>query len=101
MFTRFSAVIIALLFIAVIPTHATTYYVSPQGNDYFYGTSPQSPWATIARVNSANLRSGDQVYFLRGGTWRETLQPQASGLYYGAYGTGSRPVISGADLLAG
>ena len=78
---------------------ATTYYVSPYGCDFCFGTSPLLPWATIAKVNGANLRSGDQVYFLRGGTWRETIVPQTSGLYYGAYGTGDRPVISGADQL--
>jgi len=51
------------------------------------------------RVNSGNLRSGDQVFFQRGGVWRDMLQPQPSGLYFGAYGTGSRPVISGADII--
>ena len=99
MFARLSAFLFAVLFAASLPAFATDYYVSPHGNDFLFGTSTLSPWASIARVNRAGLRSGDRVYFLRGGTWRETLQPQASGLYFGAYGTGARPVISGADQL--
>ncbi len=79
---------------------AATYYVSPQGNDSSLGTSTTTAWKTIAHVNSASLGQGDQVLFLRGGTWREALLPQVSGLYYGAYGTGARPVISGADIIS-
>lgn len=39
------------------------------------------------------------VLFLRGGVWREMLVPSKSGLYFGAYGTGARPLISGADIV--
>ena len=79
---------------------ATTYYVSPSGNDANPGYLPFWAWRTVAHVNSAGLRSGDQVLFQRGGTWRETLIPQTSNLSYGAYGIGLRPIISGADLLS-
>ena len=96
---RFVALFCTLFLTALTPSFATTYYVSPSGNDLFLGTIPLLPWATIARVNSANLRSGDTVYFQRGGTWRETIIPQVSGLRYGAYGSGATPVISGADQL--
>jgi len=78
---------------------AATYYVSPTGNDNAAGTSTSAAWRTIARVNSAKLSSGDQILFQRGGTWREMLVPNASGLYFGAYGTGARPLISGADVV--
>ncbi|MCU1323857.1 MAG: hypothetical protein JWM43_3506 [Acidobacteriaceae bacterium] len=78
---------------------ATIYYVSPTGSDAAAGTSTASPWKTIAKVNAASLGSGDQVLFLRGGTWREMLTPHASGLSFGAYGTGARPIISGSNLV--
>jgi hypothetical protein len=79
---------------------ATTYFVSPTGNDANPGYFPFWAWRTVAHVNSAGLRSGDQVLFQRGGTWRETLIPQTNNLSYGAFGIGLRPVISGADLLS-
>lgn len=79
---------------------AATYYVSPTGNDSATGTATTSAWKTVARVNSAKLSSGDQILFQRGGVWRETLQPNASNLYFGAYGTGARPLISAADVVS-
>lgn len=79
---------------------ATTYYVSPYGSDSNPGTYFFWPWQTVAQVNKAALKAGDQVLFMRGGTWRETLVPQASGVTYGIWGSGARPVISGADLLS-
>ena len=58
---------------------AASYYVSPTGSDAAAGTSMSTPWKTIAKVNSAPLGSGDQVFFLRGGIWREMLVPSTSG----------------------
>ncbi|MDE1175012.1 MAG: hypothetical protein PW789_00200 [Edaphobacter sp.] len=93
---------IAFLLIAVVSActaGATTYYVSPTGNNLYPGTSTTQPWKTIAKVNSTTFSSGDQILFLRGGTWREMLTPKSSGIYLGAYGTGSRPIITGANLV--
>ena len=70
----------------------TAYYVSNQGNDNNDGLSPQSPWATLERVNRANLSPGDGVYFERGGTWRGQLWAQ-EGVIYSAYGEGPKPNI--------
>jgi len=42
---------------------AVTYYVSNAGNDQNSGTSSDTPFATIARVNSQPLAGGDQVLF--------------------------------------
>jgi len=92
-----------LMFLAIVATtqkcFATTYYVSPTGNDAQPGTSTTTAWKTVAKVNSASFSAGDQILFARGNTWREMLQPNASGLYFGAYGTGTRPLISGADIV--
>jgi hypothetical protein len=80
--------------------HATTYYVSPTGNDSASGTLSTLPWKTVAHVNAFRFQSGDEILFQRGGTWREMLNPLTSGLTFSAYGTGAKPVISGANLLA-
>ncbi|CAN5674652.1 hypothetical protein BH10ACI4_BH10ACI4_11350 [soil metagenome] len=95
---RFTAILF-LAFFLHRAAFATIYYVSPTGSDAAVGTSTASPWKTIAKVNAASLGSGDQVLFLRGGTWREMLVPHASGLTFGAYGTGTRPIISGANIV--
>lgn len=85
--------------LCIAPLSATTYYVSPSGNDALPGTSVLFPWLTIAHLTSASLSSGDIVLFKRGGTWRETLFPTASGLTFGAYGSGARPIITAADEI--
>jgi hypothetical protein len=82
------------------------YYVDPAGNDSNAGTSQSKPWRTVARVNAARLRAGDVVYFRRNGIWRETLQPAAGGgpgypIIFSAYASGSRPIITGSDLVTG
>ena len=63
------------------------------------------PWKTIARVNTGPLAAGDTVYFQRGDTWRETLNPPNSGnsanrITFTAYGSGNKPVISGANVVS-
>jgi len=87
----------------------TTYYVSPNGNDAWAGTSqteesPNGPWLTVAKVVST--LTGDQsdnfVYFKKGGTWLEQYTVPCSGtsghpFTIGAYGTGADPIIDGDD----
>lgn len=46
---------------------ASTFYVSPTGNNKAAGTSPGTAWQTLARVNSAKLTAGDRV-LLKGGS---------------------------------
>jgi hypothetical protein len=45
---------------------AADYYLSPRGNDAHAGTSEQTAWRTLARVNRADLDPGDRV-LLEGG----------------------------------
>lgn len=78
---------------------ATTYYVSPTGNDQATGKSTITAWKTIAHVNSFKFSSGDQILFQTGGVWREMLQPNTSNLTFSSYGTGARPLISGANIV--
>ncbi len=87
---------------------ATIYYVSPTGSDTNNGTSTSTPWRTIARVNQmgSSLHAGDQVLFQRGGMWREKLNVPNSGtttakITFGAYGSGTEPVIRGSLAVTG
>lgn len=83
----------------------TVYYVDPAGSDGAAGTAPGTAWATLAKVSGFSFTSGDQILFKRGGTWRGTSNPliqvSASNLYFGDYGTGAKPYISGGDLVTG
>jgi hypothetical protein len=42
---------------------AVTYYVSPSGDDSHSGTSAQTAWQTIGKVNIIDLKPGDKVLF--------------------------------------
>ena len=85
---------------------ATTYYVDANnGNDAHNGLSPTTAWRTIAKVNMSRFQPGDQIRFERGDVWREQLTIPSSGssgnsIIFGAYGSGNRPVISGADIFS-
>ncbi len=71
----------------------TAYYVAANGNDENDGLSESTPWATLSRVNSAELNSGDAVFFRRGDTFYGCIHGQ-EGVTYSAYGEGAKPIIS-------
>ncbi len=79
----------------------STYYVDATGgSDGNSGTSLQTPWKTVAKVNAATLVAGDSVLFKRGGVWTESLAPTASGaagnpISFDAYGAGPAPLLTG------
>lgn len=80
----------------------TKYYLSENGDDNNNGTSPATAWRTLKKLNSenVNLQSGDGVFFERGSTFRQELdEPNGicavSGVSYGAYGTGAKPLLLG------
>ncbi len=95
--------IFLLLFVQIIENLSgqTTYYVSNAGDDDADGTTPETAWATISKVNAVTILPGDSVLFQAGGVWREELQlmPGSSGVgkrvFYGRYGTGDNPKILG------
>jgi Right handed beta helix region len=71
----------------------TVYYVAPDGRDSNRGTSPSRPWRTVARVNRAALRAGDEVLFQGGSTFSDaTLMP---GFGFNASGTPDAPIVFG------
>lgn len=71
-------------------TLAVTYYISPTGNDSHSGTSAQSAWQTIDKVNTINLNPGDQVLFAAGYDHPGNLLLTAEDA-----GTQTRPVVIG------
>lgn len=70
----------------------TIYYVSENGSDSNNGTSKESAWATVSKVNSASLKSGDAVLFECGGLFRGGINT-VSGVTYASYGEGDKPII--------
>jgi hypothetical protein len=76
-----------------------TYYVRPGGSDAHSGTSPQTAWRTVRRVNRARLRPGDRVLFRGRAVFRDRrLTPRHSGrrgapIQFGAFG-GGLPVLA-------
>ena len=84
---------------------AATYYVDAKnGNDFNIGTSETAPWKAISKVNNSSFQPGDYILFKRGEVWREHLIIPSSGsegnpITFGAYGTASKPIISGANLV--
>lgn len=89
---------------SAISAFAGEYYVdSSAGDDLAAGTTAQTAWKTLERVNTAGLEPGDSVYFKRGEIWRGSLNAQngAEGkpIFYGAYGEGNKPTfLASVDL---
>ena len=83
-----------VLILCANPLSAAERYVdSAKGNDRGFGTLAD-PWRTISKVMKS-ARSGDSVYFKRGGRWKEQLDIPASNMTFDAYGEGVLPVIDG------
>lgn len=76
----------------------TVYYVSGSGNDENDGKSPESAFATIAKVQSLTLCPGDAVLFERGCEFRGKLMCTTDGVTYSAYGKGTKPIINGSRM---
>jgi hypothetical protein len=108
--TRFRSVVAMIIGISLMVISsacwATTYYVdAAAGLDTNSGISPSTAWKSVAKVNASTFQPGDQILFATGGIWRETLTAPSSGtagnpIVFGQYGTGSKPVITGADIIS-
>jgi outer membrane biosynthesis protein TonB len=87
---------------------SATYYVANSGSDSNNGTSPATPWKTLAKLSATKMLPGNSAALQCGSVFRESLTLTQSGtasapINYGSYGscTGSNlPLISGADLLS-
>ena len=90
--------LLPLLFILTSEVLAATYFVAADGNDQNSGTSQESPWRSLSKVNSFNFSAGDIVAFKRGSSWTGLLTINDSGtegnpITFTAYGTGANPII--------
>jgi len=90
------------------PLRATTYYLSPTGNDTNNGTSAATAWRSISRLQqvATSLQPGDQVLFERGGTFPGQFTVNSNGssaqpIIIGSYGTGALPIVTGSVAVTG
>ncbi len=84
--------------------YSAEYFVdSFSGADSASGTSPESAWKSLQRVNDAKLAPGDVVRFRRGRVWRGKLQARSGAegrpVVYSSYGEGAKPrIMQSVDL---
>ncbi len=78
---------------------ATTYYVSPTGDDTWSGTRTDSAWQTIANINSMNIQPGDSILFEGGQTFTGNIyldetdaNSSSSVVNFSSYGTGKATI---------
>ncbi len=88
----------------MIHVSAKQYYVSNTGNDNAKGTSPESSFKTLERLNKVKLKPGDKVFFRAGDTFTGTLRVRYSGkkekpIIFTSYGDGEKPIITGAITI--
>ena len=80
----------------------TTYYISPTGDDFNSGTSPDDAWQTLdaLMINSYLFKEGDAVLFERGGVYRanSSIIIATNNMTFGAYGEGPKPCIYGSHM---
>lgn len=77
-----------------------SYFVRNNGNDTASGIDDANAWATVTRVNSQVFSAGDKVLFQRGSIFRGVgIFPNTSGVTYETYGSGNKPIITGAPDL--
>lgn len=79
----------------------TEYYVDASaGNDANTGTSPQTAWKTLIKVDATTFQPGDSILLKAGSAWDGQLWPKGSGadgqpIRVGKYGQGAPPLIRG------
>lgn len=90
---------------SIPPSELFGYFVSPTGNDSYSGTSVDSAWETPLKVETeivaGTINSGDSVFFERNGRFdlEETFNISDTNIYFGAYGTGNKPILTGLTSL--
>ena len=94
------------ILLVCIKANATSYYFSTSGSDANTGTSSASPFKTLIKLNTLVLNPGDSIFFKCGDTFRGQIFLNNSGtsslpIVLTSYGSGAKPVISGAELITG
>ncbi|MEO5891209.1 MAG: T9SS type A sorting domain-containing protein [Ferruginibacter sp.] len=81
---------------------AKNYYISATGNNTNSGLTPATAWQSLTKLNAsfASITTGDSILFKSGETFYGTLTPTVSGITFGAYGSGAKPVITGLTTVS-
>ena len=84
--------------------NAATYYVSGRGDDTRPGTSPDTAWRTLTKVNNVQLVPGDTVMLEGGATFEGPLVPPGAGrpgapVTYSSYGDGRATISSSSNNI--
>ena len=97
-----AAILSCLLFGgAATSAGGTAYYVdSGRGSDDHKGTSAQSAWKSLAKLDGVELKPGDKILLKAGCTFAGHLAPQGSGaegkpIVIDKYGEGPKPILAG------
>ncbi|MCQ6956328.1 right-handed parallel beta-helix repeat-containing protein [Mucilaginibacter aquariorum] len=108
----FSGFILLLIFTFLSNAgYSATYYISAStGNDDYTSSQARdqkTPWKSIEKLNGffKYLKAGDSVLFKRGEIYYGSIVPSKSGyvlapIYFGAYGTGIKPEVTGLVTLS-
>lgn len=99
--------IIVLFFSVSGNLQATSYYFASNGDDTGNtGISVDSPWRSTQKLNQIMgiLLPGDSVLFRRGDQFDGGIQITQKGslksnIYFGAFGTGSKPLLNGTTKI--
>ncbi len=70
---------------------AKGYYVSNNGKAENDGLTPETAVSSYADVRRMGIKTGDVIYFERGGVWRGTVEVTVPGVTITAYGEGKAP----------
>ncbi|MBE6613036.1 MAG: hypothetical protein E7632_11140, partial [Ruminococcaceae bacterium] len=74
--------------------HGRRFYLAPDGDDLLPGTTPETAWRSLDRLEKETFLPGDAVLFERGGSWRGRFRAMG-GVTYSAFGDGAKPRIIG------
>jgi hypothetical protein len=101
-FIQFLLEALFLFGLLVADARGTVFYVdSTGGNNANSGTTPNSAWQTLTKLNGTHFSAGDKILFKTGRSWIGTLSPLGSGatnraIVISSYGTNpALPIING------
>lgn len=85
---------------------ATYFISSSEGDDSNNGTSINTPWASIDKLNQTILSSGDKIAFKASDEFIGEIIINYNGtsgneIVFGAYGIGVKPKIYGSEIITG
>lgn len=107
---RSAGLVLSFLLTIFSNCYGATYYISSSAGDDKYQSSQardqNTPWKSIDKLNQffKYLKAGDSILFKRGDVFPGTIIPSKSGsyfapIYFGAYGTGKKPEVTGLVVL--